>query len=41
VLAGGTGAIIDQFRGPTDIQMRGEQIGTSTIITIQGWYREA
>jgi hypothetical protein len=41
VLAGGSGAIIDQFRGPTDIQMRGEQIGTSTIVTIQGWYREA
>jgi hypothetical protein len=41
VLAGGSGAAIDQFRGPTDIQMRGEQIGSSTIITIQGWYREA
>jgi hypothetical protein len=41
VLAGGSGAVIDQFRGPTDIQMRGEQIQTSTIITIQGWYREA
>ncbi|MET9517408.1 hypothetical protein [Streptomyces sp. NPDC002994] len=40
-LAGGTGAVVDQLRGPTDIPMRGEQIGASTIITIQGWYREA
>lgn len=41
ILAGGSGAIIDQLRGPTDIIVRGEQLGTSTIITIQGWYREA
>jgi hypothetical protein len=41
VLAGGTTAIFDQVRGPTDIAMRGENIGASTIITLQGWYREA
>lgn len=41
ILAGGSGAVIDNLRGPTDIVMRGEQLGTSTILTIQGWYREA
>lgn len=41
ILAGGSGAVIDNLRGPTDIVMRGEQLGASTILTIQGWYREA
>jgi hypothetical protein len=40
-LAGGTGAVIDQLRGPTDIPVRGENIGASTVMTFQGWYREA
>lgn len=41
VLAGGSGAVIDQLRGPTDILVRGEQLAAATILTIQGWYREA
>jgi hypothetical protein len=41
VLAGGSGAVVDQLRGPTDIPMRGEQISSTSIITFQGWYREA
>lgn len=41
VLQSGSGAVLDQLRGPTDIVMRGEQIGATTMITIQGWYREA
>jgi hypothetical protein len=41
ILQTGSTAIIDQLRGPTDIAMRGEQIGSATFITIQGWYREA
>ncbi|MFD4830128.1 hypothetical protein ACFWPV_09775 [Streptomyces uncialis] len=41
VLAGGSGPMVDQLRGPTDINMRGEQISTTFIATFQGWYREA
>lgn len=41
ILQTGSGAVLDQLRGPTDIVMRGEQIGATTVITIQGWYREA
>lgn len=41
VLQTGSGAVLDQLRGPTDIVMRGEQIGLTTIVTVQGWYREA
>ncbi|MFF3416813.1 hypothetical protein ACFYW9_19250 [Streptomyces sp. NPDC002698] len=40
-LAGGSGAVIDQLRGPTDIPVRGENVGASTVMTFQGWYREA
>ncbi|MFI0553429.1 hypothetical protein [Streptomyces scabiei] len=40
-LAGGTGAILDQIKGPTDISLRGENITASTVLTLQGWYREA
>lgn len=41
VLAGGTGAMLDQVRGPTDIQLRGDNLQASTILTVNGWYREA
>ncbi|RAJ70288.1 hypothetical protein K378_01453 [Streptomyces sp. Amel2xB2] len=41
ILQSGSGAVLDQLRGPTDIVMRGEQVGAATIITVQGWYREA
>jgi hypothetical protein len=41
VLAGGTGAQLDQLRGPTDILLRGDNLQTSTILTVAGWYREA
>lgn len=40
-LAGGTGAVLDEVRGPTNISMRGENLGVSTVVTFQGWYREA
>jgi hypothetical protein len=39
--AGGSGAILDRVTGPTAIDMRGENIGASMTLTIQGWYREA
>lgn len=41
VLSGGSGAVIDRLAGPTDIVMRGEQLQAATILTVQGWYREA
>jgi hypothetical protein len=41
VLAGGSGAVFDQLRGPTDIQLLGTNLGASTILTIEGTYREA
>ncbi|MEU9014237.1 hypothetical protein AB0D12_31610 [Streptomyces sp. NPDC048479] len=37
----GSGAIIDQLRGPTDILIRGDNLGATSIITLSGWYREA
>lgn len=41
ILAGGSGAQIDQLAGPTDKPLRGENISASANITINGWYREA
>lgn len=40
VLAGGTTAVLDNIMGPTGLAMRGDNIGTSTIFTLEGWYRE-
>ncbi|MGW4270882.1 hypothetical protein ACWEGQ_00590 [Streptomyces seoulensis] len=37
----GSGALIDQFRGPTDILVRGENLSATATIAINGWYREA
>jgi hypothetical protein len=37
----GVGAQLDQVRGPTDIQIRGYNIGATSTFTINGWYREA
>lgn len=41
VLAGGSGAMFDQLRGPTDIQLLGNNLSATTILTIEGTYREA
>jgi hypothetical protein len=38
---GGSAAQIDQLQGPTNIVLRGDNITTSTAITITGCYREA
>ncbi|KPI31348.1 hypothetical protein OV320_2564 [Actinobacteria bacterium OV320] len=38
---GGSGALLDQVRGPTDIQVRGENLSATATMTINGWYREA
>ncbi|MFE1515772.1 hypothetical protein ACFW9I_02885 [[Kitasatospora] papulosa] len=37
----GSGAVIDQIRDCTDIQIRGNNLGATSTITINGWYREA
>ncbi|QKW31414.1 hypothetical protein HUT11_35195 (plasmid) [Streptomyces seoulensis] len=37
----GSGALIDQMRGPTDILVRGENLSATATIAINGWYREA
>lgn len=37
----GSGAAIDQLRGPTDILQRGDNFSSTATITINGWYREA
>lgn len=37
----GSGAQIDQLRGPTDILIRGDNLSATAIITLSGWYREA
>ncbi|MEV6165808.1 hypothetical protein AB0L71_28615 [Streptomyces sp. NPDC052052] len=37
----GSGAQLDQVRGATDIQLRGNNIGATSTFTINGWYREA
>lgn len=39
VLAGGAASTIDRLTGPTGIDMRGENLGASTVITIKGWMR--
>ncbi|MFF1450175.1 hypothetical protein ACFVYF_18850 [Streptomyces sp. NPDC058274] len=41
VFAGGSGSTVDAVRGPTNISMQGQNIASNTILTIQGWYREA
>ena len=41
VFAGGSGAQIDRFSGPTGIDLRGDNVAATTIITMDGWYREA
>jgi hypothetical protein len=37
----GSGAQIDQLRGPTDILIRGDNLSATSVITLSGWYREA
>jgi hypothetical protein len=37
----GSGAQLDQVRGPTDIQTRGENLSATATLTLNGWYREA
>ncbi|MFF8250074.1 hypothetical protein [Streptomyces griseus] len=36
----GSGDQFDQVRGPTDIQIRGNNISATSTFTINGWYRE-
>lgn len=41
VLAGGTTAIFDQLKGFDNTTLVGSNFPPATIVTIQGWYREA
>ncbi|MEW2498378.1 hypothetical protein AB0942_33325 [Streptomyces nodosus] len=41
VLATATGAVIDVLRDPTNVDLSGSALKDSTILTLQGWYREA
>ncbi|MFE6126719.1 hypothetical protein ACFQ6Q_00380 [Streptomyces sp. NPDC056437] len=36
----GSGAVVDQLRGPTDILYRGDNFSATATITVNGWYRE-
>jgi len=40
VLAGGSGAMVDNIFGPTETLLRGDNIGSTAVITLEGWYRE-
>lgn len=41
ILAGSTGAQVDNLFGPTEVLLRGDNIGAGTVITLEGWYRES